>query len=132
VRLGARLVLDERGLVGKLLLLWVLVAALVVVAAVDAGSIFLARIRTADIAQDAAFAGAEAYADTGERREALRAALAAVTDRDDDARIEEFDVTRRGRVTVLVTDRAATILVGRFGLLEDLGTIEVTETTDGS
>jgi hypothetical protein len=45
--------------------------------------------------------------------------------------VEKFAVTRRGRVSVTVSDRAGTLLVGRFGLLEDLATVTVTESSDG-
>jgi hypothetical protein len=119
---------EERGLVGKLVLLWVVLVAVLVAGAFDAGAIVLARVRTADIAGDAAAAGAEAFDESGDRQAALRAALATVADRDGDVRVADVQVTRRGRVTVVVVDHAGTVLVGRFGLLEDLRTIEVTET----
>lgn len=122
---------DERGLVGKILLLWLLLVVVLILGAIDAGSIVLTRARTADLARDAAAAGAEAYQDTGTRENALRAALATVADRDEDARVERFAVNRRGRVRVEVTARAGTLLVGRFGLLDDLRTVTVTETADG-
>jgi hypothetical protein len=127
-RLG-RLERDERGLVGKLIVLWLVLVVVIVLGALDAGSIVLTRIRTTDLARDAAGAGAETYRATGERQAALRATLASVTDRDRSARIERFEVNRRGRVTVVVSTRAGTILVGRFGLLDDLRTVTVTETT---
>ncbi|MGH2635388.1 MAG: hypothetical protein ACRDHU_04500 [Actinomycetota bacterium] len=120
---------DECGLVGKVILLWLVLVVLVILAVIDAGSIVLTRVRTADVARDAAAAGAEAFADTGERQEALRAARATLADRDEDASLEDLQVTRRGKVTVVVTDRAATLLVGRFGLLEDLRAVTATEAT---
>lgn len=126
-----RLARDERGLVGKLIVLWLLVLALVVVAAIDVGSIVLARLRTSDVARDAAFASAQVYSGTGDRRQARLVALATVADGDEDARVEEFTVTGRGRVSVVVSDRAGTLLVGRFGLLEDLATVTITESSDG-
>jgi hypothetical protein len=126
-----RLARDERGLIGKLVVLWLVVLALVVVAAIDAGSIVLARMRTSDVARDAASASAQVHSGTGDRRQARLVALATVADADEDARVEEFAVTRRGRVSVTVSDRAGTLLVGRFGLLEDLATVTVTESSDG-
>ena len=122
---------DERGLVGKIIVLWLLLVVLVILAAIDAGSIVLARVRTADVARDAASAGAEAFDDTGQRQDALGAVLATVADRDEDATVADFRVTRRGKVTVVLTDRAATILVGRFGFLEDLKTVRAAEASGG-
>jgi hypothetical protein len=71
------------------------------------------------------------HSGTGDRRQARLVALATVADADENARVEEFAVTRRGRVSVTVSDRAGTLLVGRFGLLEDLATVTVTESSDG-
>ncbi|MGZ5291097.1 MAG: hypothetical protein ACXWEH_02080 [Actinomycetota bacterium] len=111
---------DERGLIGKILVLWLVVFALVVVAAVDGAAILLSRVRTADLARDVAAVGARSYEETGRERAALRAALAAIADADEDARLEDFTVSQRGEVSVVVTDHAGTLLVGRIGFLEDL------------
>lgn len=107
---------EESGLVGKLLVLWLLVAALLVLAAVDTATIVFTRIRTADIARDAAAVGATTIAEGGGRRAAKRAVLAEIATRDDDAMAEEITVADDGSVTVTVIDRARTLLVGRFGL----------------
>jgi len=115
-----RLHRDERGLVGKILLLWLVVLALVVVAAIDGASILLSRVRTADLARDVAAAGALAYDEAGTRRGALEAALATLRDADEDAGLDDFEVSRRGEVSVVVLDRAGTIVVGRIGVLDDL------------
>ena len=42
---------EEAGLVGKILLLWLLLLAVIVVVAIDAGSILLTRSRAADLAE---------------------------------------------------------------------------------
>jgi Flp pilus assembly protein TadG len=115
-----RLPRDERGLVGKLLVLWLVFLVLMVVALYDVGSIAFARLRVADIAQDAAFASAQRYDETGERRQAVRAALATIASSDDDARLRELEISRRGEVTVVVTDQATTLLAGRIGFLDHL------------
>jgi Flp pilus assembly protein TadG len=114
-----RLVHEERGLVGKILVVWLLVLALVVLAAVDGGSILLARIHARDLAQTTADAGAATLGEGFGRRRALQDALAALTEADRNARLERFEVTPNS-VTVEVSDEAGTILVGRFGILEDL------------
>jgi hypothetical protein len=109
---------DESGLVGKLLVIWLLAFALLFLALWDAGSIGIAYLRTANLAQDAARAGAGRFEETGERRRAERAVIDAVAG--GDARIEELAVSRNGEVRVVVTDRAATLVAGRLGLLDDL------------
>lgn len=115
-----RLLRDERGLVGKLLVLWLVFLVLIVVALYDVGSIAFARLRVADIAQDAAFASAQRFDETGERRQAVRTALATIASSDEDAMLREIEISRRGEVTVVVTDRATTLLAGRIGFLDHL------------
>jgi len=119
---------DERGLIGKILLIWLVILGLVVVALIDGGSIVLARLRTNDLARDAAFAAEERFSETGRQRQAVRAALATIAETDGDARLVELEVSGRGDVTVVVTDRAGTLLVGRLGFLEDLTTATASDT----
>jgi hypothetical protein len=118
---------DERGLLGKLA---ALVLALTVVAAlvvVDAAAIVLAQLRITDLTQDAASSAAARFAETNERRQAVRAALRTIADRDEDARMRSLRVWDDGTVSVSVEDRAGTLLVGRFGLLAGLGSVSATE-----
>lgn len=124
-----RLARDERGLVGKLLVLWLVFLALVVVTLYDAGSIAFARLRVADLAQDAAFASAQRFDETGERRQAVRTALATIASSDEDARLSELEISRRGEVTVVVTDQASTLLAGRIGFLDHLAIVTGSDTT---
>ena len=119
---------DERGLIGKILLIWLVILGLVVVALIDGGSIVLARLRTNDLARDAAFAAEERFSETGRQRQAVRAALATIAETDEDARLVELEVSGRGDVTVVVSDRAGTLLVGRLGFFEDLATATASDT----
>jgi Flp pilus assembly protein TadG len=123
-----RLAREERGLVGKLLVLWLVFLALMVVALFDVGSIALARLRVADLAQDAAFASALRFDETGERRQAVRAALASIASSDEDARLSDLQISRRGEVTVVVTDQATTLLAGRVGFLDHLAIVSGSDT----
>jgi len=119
---------DERGLIGKILLIWLVILGLIVVALIDGGSIVLARLRTNDLARDAAFAAEERFSETGRRRQAVRAALTTIAETDEDARLVELEVSGRGDVTVVVSDRAGTLLVGQLGFLEDLATATASDT----
>lgn len=111
---------DERGLIGKILLIWLLILGLVVVALIDGGAIVLTRLRTNDLARDAASAAEERFSETRRRRQAIRAALATIAEADEDARLVEVEFSDLGDVTVVVSDRAGTVLVGRLGFFEHL------------
>lgn len=123
-RMNLRSFGDERGLVGKILVVGLLVVALVGVAALDAGRIVLLRLRTDDLAGDASAAAADAYAETGEERSATLAALAAIAGSDDRARLRRIDI-RRGDVLVVVTARADTFVVGELPFLDDVAKVTV-------
>jgi hypothetical protein len=119
---------DERGLIGKILVLWLVILGVVVVVLVDGGSIVLARLRTHDLARDAASAAEERLSETGKRRQAVRTALETIGEADDDARLVELGVSGRGDVTVVVSDRVGTLLIGRLGFFEHLTTATASDT----
>jgi hypothetical protein len=119
---------DERGLIGKILVLWLVILGVVVVVLVDGGSIVLARLRTHDLARDAASAAEERLSETGKRRQAVRTALETIGEADDDARLVELEVSGRGDVTVVVSDRVGTLLIGRLGFFEHLTTATASDT----
>ena len=109
----------EAGLVGKLLLVWLVVAAIVVVGAVDTGTILLARYRAANAAQDASFQAASVYHDTKDRGQATRAALASIREKDDGAKLAALAIDPgTGTVTVTVKDHVSTLIAGRLGFTQ--------------
>jgi hypothetical protein len=122
------LVGDERGLVGKLLLISLVVLVVFAIALVDTGTIVLAHVRTTDLAKDAASAGAQRYADSGSRKQAIRAALATIENRSDDARLHSLTIGAGGAVTVVVVDRPNTLVAEHLAFLDDLTTVTATET----
>jgi hypothetical protein len=111
---------DEGGLVVKLLIVWLAAFALIFIALWDGASIGIAYLRNANLAQDAARAGAERFEETGARRRAAQTAIETVAAGDVDARVADLVVSRRGQVTVVVTARAGTLIAGRIGFLDDL------------
>jgi hypothetical protein len=117
----------EKGLVGKLIVAWLVVASLFVVLAIDVGSILLARYRTADLAQDVSFAAAETFAETGDAEAARVVALGEIRRAGADARLKRIDVNGR-QVTVVLVDRAGTLLLSRMPFTEDLARVTVTDT----
>ena len=119
---------EEAGLVGKILLLWLLLLAVVVVVAIDAGSILLTRSRAADLAEDASVSAAEAFGQTGDEQQAKLAALDTIADADEAVRLKRIDVGRR-EVTVVLVVRADTLVVGRIPFVDDLERLTVSGST---
>jgi len=119
---------QEAGLVGKILLLWLLLVAVIVVVAIDAGSILLTRSRTADLAEDASVSAAEAFGQTGDEQQAKLAALDTIADADEAVRLKRIDVGRR-EVTVVLVVRADTLVVGRIPFVDDLEKLTVSGST---
>jgi ABC-type lipoprotein release transport system permease subunit len=115
---------DERGLVGKILLVWLLLAVVIVVAAIDAGSILLTRSRATDLAKDASVSAAQALRQSGDEEQAKLAALDTIADADEPVRLKRIGVGRR-TVTVVLVVRADTLVVGRIPFLEDLERVTV-------
>ena len=125
------LVTDERGLIGKVMILWLVLGALFLVAAFDTAQILLTRYRVVDAAQTAAFdAGSVYQRSKGDRRAAYRAALEAVEETDADAELSRFVIdAKTGQVTVTVTREAPTLLAARIGFAEGLTHAKATETS---
>jgi hypothetical protein len=119
---------DDRGLVGKILLVWLLLLAVLVVGAIDAGSILLARSRAADLAKDASVSAAEALRQNGDEEQAKLAALDTIADADEPVRLKRIDVGRREVAVVLVV-HADTLVVGRIPFLDDLARVTVSGST---
>ena len=119
---------DDRGLVGKILLVWLLLLVVLVVGAIDAGSILLARSRAADLAEDASVSAAGAFAQSGDEEQAKLAALDTIADADEPVRLKSIDVGRR-EVTVVLVVHADTLVVGRIPFLDDLGRVTVSGST---
>jgi uncharacterized membrane protein len=108
---------DERGLMGKIAIVWLLLLAVFVVAAVDAGSIALTRFKVSNAADEAAFQAAHSYKDTGSQSQAYQAAVSAVQSEAPGAKIPAngFSVdTGTGDVTVEVVKKAWTLVAARL------------------
>jgi hypothetical protein len=101
----------ESGLVGKLILAWLLVAAVLIVLAMDVGSILLARYRAADIALEVAFAAAETFAETGDGRPPASSRSARSAERAP-TRAQRLDVNGARSLWCLLS--GPTLLLGRF------------------
>jgi hypothetical protein len=109
---------DERGMVGKLALIWILVAALFVVAAVDGISIVIVRFHLAGVATTAASDGAAAYRLNHDVAKACDIAATSAKTQDPSLKLGKgfcvIDPTTSD-VTITLHQEANTILAGRFG-----------------
>lgn len=126
---------DERGLVSKLSLIWLVIVALFVVAAFDTGSIALTKFKVASAAEKAAFEAAATYKATGNRDKARLTALEQLEEEAPGARLarDGFSINQRtGEVTVTAVDRASTLLAGRIGFLKEYTRTIATETAGPS
>jgi len=107
---------DDRGLIGKLIVIWLLMFALAVVGAIDAGSIVLARFRGNDVATRAAVAAASTLAVEGDRNRAEESAQETV-DGQTGATMTDFAIAADGSVTVDVRMDPNTIVAERLDFL---------------
>lgn len=119
---------DDRGLVGKILALWLLLLAVIVVLAIDASSILLVRFRASDLAKDASVSAAVAFRESGDERRAKLAALATIADADEAVRLKRIEVGRR-EVRVVLAARADTLVVDRIPFLDELAKVTVSGST---
>jgi uncharacterized membrane protein len=121
---------DEHGMVGKIIVIWLLVVALLTVVVMDAGSILFANVEASDAAQTAATTGASRYRDTRDADLACEAAREAVpTDQELQFPKGFCKVdTQKGTVTIKLRRTAGTLLAGRLSFTRDLTQVEAIET----
>jgi uncharacterized membrane protein len=126
---------DERGLLGKLAIVWLLVAALVVVGLVDGGSILVTRLHLADVAGQAAIAGASDFAGNHNVQHACAAADASVQSADPGLKIGKDTCVvdpATGKVTITLHKEAKTILAGRLSFTKHFAAVRDAETNGPS
>lgn len=114
-------VADERGLVGKLLIVWLALLAVVILAGIDAASIVLTSVKASSAADKAAVRGATVFHTEDNRNAAFDAAIQQLSEDMPDARLdpEDFSIDPpSGRVTVTVTAKASTLIAGRLSFLK--------------
>ena len=123
---------DERGMVGKLAVIWLVFAALFVIAAVDAVSIVVVRFHLASVATAAASDGAAAFHLEHSVGKACAAAAASVKTQDPSLKIGKdfchIDPSTND-VTITLHKQANTVLAGRFGPTQKYAVVVDRETT---
>lgn len=127
---------DERGLLGKLAIVWLIVAALVVVGVVDGASILVTRLHLSDVAGQAAIVGATDFAASHNVQHACAAAAASIQAADPSLKVlgKGFCVVdaTKGSVTITVHKDAKTILAGRLSFTKHWAAVRDVETNGPS
>jgi hypothetical protein len=122
---------DERGLVGKTIVVTLAVIAVLGVGALDAVSILVARYRTEDAADHAAEETAYAYKQSRDLHAACDTAVQTVEAADTSAKIPRGGCVvdpRTGDVTITVRETASTIVAKRITALQPYTKAEATST----
>lgn len=126
---------DASGLVGKMVVVWLLLLAVLGVAAIDAGSIMLTKFHLSDIATNAATEGANAFRDSQDANAACQAAYAYVSSQDPSVKVPKRGCvvnSQAGTVSITVRKVAKTLLAGRFGFSKKYTKVSATETNASS
>jgi uncharacterized membrane protein len=122
---------SEHGLIGKVTAIWLIVLAILLVFAWDAGTIVITRFQLSDVAQTAASVGAATFKRTDEVRGAC-AAVAVTVEKErpgqkvgaKGCRVDTAEQT----VTVVLKQTVSTLLLGRIGPAEKYTKVTVKET----
>ena len=127
---------DERGLVGKVLVIWLLVLTVLVLGVLDFASITTTRFHIANLAAQAAQDGANATGTSSSHspeKTACDAARASLFTADPLIKMTKcaFNATTK-EITITVRKTAHTIAVGHIGFLKKFANVEDTETAGPS
>jgi hypothetical protein len=127
---------EEAGMMGKLVIVWALLFALVGVAAVDTVSIMFTTFHLADVAARAANEGVDAYGRTGNARAACDEAAVAVDAADDTIELPKTGFCtvnpQTGRVKITIGKTARTFLAGRLSATKHYARVVETESAGPS
>jgi hypothetical protein len=122
---------DEAGLVGKMIVVWLLVLAILAVAAIDAASIAFTTYKLSDVGSAAASEGALVYKTGHNIRETCQRVERVVAKEEATATIPRggCGIERpTGLVTVKIRKRANTLVAQRLPWTKKFAVVVVTET----
>lgn len=130
-----RLHRDESGMIGKIIIIWLLLVALLGVVAIDTASIVFTKFRLSDVAQSAATAAAVSYQTFHDPQAACVAAQQAVAATDEHLKFGagacRIDAST-GTATIVLRKDAGTIIAGRLSFTKDLTKVVQKETAGPS
>lgn len=122
---------DETGLIGKMIVVWLLILGLLAVAAIDAASIAFTTYKLADVGAAAASEGARVYRKARDVRDTCERVAQIVSREESTARLARGGCTVErptGLVTVKLRKKANTLVAHRIPLTEKFAIVVVTET----
>jgi hypothetical protein len=121
---------DETGLIGKMIVVWLLILALLAVAAIDAASIAFTTYKLSGVGTSAAGEGALVYKRAQDVRDTCER-VAQLVAKEDGAKVARGGCSIErptGLVTVKIRKRANTLVAHRIPWTEDFAVVVVTET----
>ena len=118
---------DERGLVGKFIVGWLIIVAVIGLAAVDFTSIAFTTFRLSDIASSAASEAASQFNRGANQTRACQAAERSILDQDEAVRMVGCRRVEADRFSLTVRKQASTLIVNKVGFLESYGRVTRTE-----
>jgi hypothetical protein len=122
---------DQAGLIGKMIVVWLLILALLAVAAIDAASIAFTTYTLSDVGSSAASEGALVYKRDRNVRETCERVTGVIQKEEPAARLTRGGCTIErptGLVTVKIRKRASTLVAHRIPWTEEFASVVVTET----
>jgi hypothetical protein len=122
---------DERGMVGKLAVVWLLLFALFMVAAVDTVSIVSTRLHLSTIATNAASDGVAAWRTNRDAAQSCQIAELTVHSEDPSLRLGKHwcVVEAGGVITITLRESAKTLLAGRIESTKKYANVSDSETS---
>jgi hypothetical protein len=126
---------EQTGLVGKMIVVWLLMVVILGVAAIDTVSIAFTKFKASDVASAAASIAANTWRDTNSDQRACNAARASVAQADPDAVVPKNGCVvnqATGEVTITVRKAATTLLASRLPWTEGFANPLVTATAGPS
>jgi hypothetical protein len=122
---------DEAGLVGKMIVIWLLILVILAVAAIDAASIAFTTYKLSDVGAAAASEGALVYKKAHDTRETCQRVAQVVSKEEPTAKVARGGCSIErptGLVTVKIRKRANTLVAQRVPWTEKFVVVVVTET----
>jgi hypothetical protein len=122
---------DEAGMVGKLIVGWLIGLTIVGVLALDVVSVLFTKFKLADAASALATVAATDYKGSHDTRAACQAAVAALTQEDADARFTKDGClinVQTGEATITLRKQANTLVAGRFDVSKHYARVVVSAT----
>ena len=122
---------DETGLIGKMIVVWLLILALLAVAAIDAASIAFTTYKLSGVGTSAANEGAREYERAQDARDTCERVEQLVAKEEPGAKVARGGCSIErptGLVMVKIRKRANTLVAHRIPWTEDFAVVIVTET----